>query len=86
MRSAVDHARVEKVYLKSNAYIKLYREIEVLARRAGRADVSAAICKCIARTRRLQRRLRAVEWMSTKRGLWRVAHYLRPRLLAGSVR
>jgi len=86
MRSTVDLARVEKVFLKSNAYIKLYREIEVLARRAGRADVSAAICKCIARTRRLQRRLRAVEWMSTKRGLWRVAHYLRPRVLAGSVR
>jgi len=86
MRSTVDLARVEKVYLKSNAYIKLYREIDVLARRAGRTEISAAICKCISRTKRLQRRLRAVEWMSTKRGLWRVAHYLRPRVLAGSVR
>jgi len=72
--------------LKSNAYIKLYREVDILARRAGRADVSAAIRRCISRTRRLQRRLRAVDWMSKKPGLWRVAHYLRPRVLAGSVR
>ena len=86
MRSSVDLARVEKVYLKSNAYIKLYGEVDVLARRAGRTDVSAAIRRCIARTRRLQRRMAAVDWMSTKRGLWRIAHYLRPRVLAGSVR
>lgn len=86
MSSTVDLGRVEKVYLKSNAYIKLYREVDILARRAGRTDVSAAIRKCISRTQRLQRRLRAVDWMSKKPGLWRVAHYLRPRVLAGSVR
>jgi hypothetical protein len=86
MRPTIDLRRVEKIYLKSNSYIKLYREVDVFARRAGRTDVSAAIRKCISRTQRLQRRLRAVEWMSTKRGLWRVAHFLRPRVLAGSVR
>jgi hypothetical protein len=86
MRSTIDLARVEKVYLKSDAYIRLYREIDVLARRAGRGDISAAIGKCICRTRRLRRRLGAVDWMSKKRGLWRVAHFLRPRVLAGSVR
>jgi hypothetical protein len=86
MRSTVDLARVEKVYLKSNAYIKLFGEIVVLARRAGRLDVSAAIRKSISRTRRLRRQLQAVDWMSTKPGLWRIAHFLRPRVLAGSVR
>jgi hypothetical protein len=86
MRSTIDLARVEKIYLKSDAYIRLYGEIDVLARRAGRADISEAIRKCISRTRRLRRQLQAVDWMSTKRGLWRVAHFLRPRVLAGSVR
>jgi hypothetical protein len=86
LRSAVDLDRVEKVFLKSNAYIRLYNEVDVLARRAGRLDVSAAIRLSIARTRRLQRRMAAVDWMSRRRGLWRVAHFLRPRVLTGSVR
>ena len=86
MPSTIDLARVEKIYLKSDAYIRLYGEIDVLARRAGRADISAAIRKSISRTRRLRRQLQAVDWMSRKRGLWRVAHFLRPKVLAGSVR
>jgi hypothetical protein len=86
MARPLDLSRVEKVYLRSASYIRMYREVEVLARRAGREDVSRAINACIRRTKRIKRPIDAVEWMRKKRGLWRIASAVRRTMLAGSVR
>jgi hypothetical protein len=64
--------------------MRLYRDVELRAREAGLEEIAAAIACCRARSRRRTRLLAAVSWMSSKRGLWRVARRLRPLVLAGS--
>jgi hypothetical protein len=77
-----DLARVARMYVKSNAYTRLYRDLAERADAVGRPDVAAAIRRCLDRSRRLTRGLAAVDWLAARRGLWRLARVLRPRLLA----
>ena len=77
-----DLRRVARMYVRSNAYIRLYRDLAGSATAAGRWDIERAIRRCLERSRRLGRWLSAVEWMGRRRGLWRLARRLRPRLLA----
>jgi hypothetical protein len=79
---AADLGRVARMYIRSNAYIRLYRDLAGHAAAAGRRDVERAVVRCLERSRRLARWLSAVEWMGRRRGLWRLARRLRPRLLA----
>lgn len=79
---SADLRRVARMYIRSNAYKRLYRDLAVRAAEAGRRDVARAITRCLSRSRALDRGLAAVGWLSARRGLWRLARGLKPRLLA----
>ncbi len=84
-RRTLDLDRVRKIYLRSPAYRRLYRDIEIRARAAGRRDIAEAIAMCLRRSRRMKPLLVTLRWLETKRGIWRIARLLRLRTLAGSV-
>jgi len=77
-----DLARVARMYIKSNAYTRLYRDLAERADAVGRPDVARAIRRSLERSAWLTRGLAAVDWLAARRGLWRVARAVRPRLLA----
>jgi len=77
-----DLRRVSRMYIRSNAYTRLYRDLAARAAETGRRDVARAIARCLERSRRLTRWLAAVGWLGQRRGLWRLARRIRPRLLA----
>ncbi|HEX4439094.1 MAG TPA: hypothetical protein VH854_03425 [Thermoanaerobaculia bacterium] len=79
---AADLRRVARMYVRSNAYIRLYRDLAGHAKAVGRRDVARAIERCLEHSRRLGRWLAAADWLGERRGLWRIARRLRPRLLA----
>jgi len=82
----LDLDRVRRVYLRGPAYQRLYRDVELRARAAGRTDIAKAIAACRRRSRLLKPAVTALTWLGTKRGLWRVARLLRPAVTGGSVR
>ena len=83
---ALDLERVKRTYLKGPSTQYLFRQIESRARAQGRLDIADAIEQSMKRTRRLNRLLFPAVWMSTKRGLWRVAKLWRAAVLANSPR
>lgn len=84
-RRVLDLGRVRSVYLRSAAYRRLYQDVMKRARIAGRDDVARAIAVCVLRSRLMKPWLAALDWLATKRGIWRIARRLRLRTLAGSV-
>jgi hypothetical protein len=82
---AADLRRVARMYIKSNAYTRLYRDLAERAETAGCRDVARAIRSSLDRSRRIARGLAAVDWLAGRRGLWRLARVLRPRVLAGAL-
>jgi hypothetical protein len=85
-RRSLDLERVKRVYVRSPAYERLYGDIEARARAAGRSDVADAIAACLSRSRRLKPLIVVLQWLSTKRGVWRVARRWRSKVLASSAR
>lgn len=83
-KRALDLARVRRVYLRGSAYQLLYRDIAQRARAAGRPDIASAIEACRWRSRLLRPFVLTLDWMRTRRGLWRIARILRPVLLGDS--
>jgi hypothetical protein len=83
---ALDLERVKRIFLADLAYEKHYGEIEVRARATGRRDIADAITECLSRSRRLKRLLIVPDWLRTKRGLWRLARWMRMAVLANSVK
>jgi hypothetical protein len=81
-----DLERVKRIYLKSPAYEHHYRDIQVRALAAGRTDIAREIGKCIRRSRRIKPLMTALQWLSEKRGVWRIARRLRGLVLAGRPR
>ena len=82
----LDLERVKRAYVHSSPYQRLYRELAGRARAAERTDVADAIDEALRRSRKLQRWMAALEWLGTKRGIWRIARRLRRRALADSPR
>ena len=77
-----DLGRLERLYLKSPTYEGYFREIQAKAQTAGRTDIAKMVGKCVRRSRRIRRLLKAVDWLgSHPRVSWR-ARRLRNRLLA----
>jgi hypothetical protein len=83
---ALDLERVKRTYLKSPSYEYLFRQIETRARAAYRTDIADAIEQSVKRTRRMNRLLFPTAWMSTKRGLWRLASLWRAAVRGNSPR
>jgi hypothetical protein len=79
-----DLERVKRIYLHSPSYEYHFCQVEIRARAAGRRDIADAIAHCLNRTRRLKRLL-LPDYLSTKRGLWRLARLMRMAVLANSV-
>jgi hypothetical protein len=84
-RRAIDLERVKRTYLNVSSTQYLFREIESRARTQGRLDIADAVHRALRRTDRINRLLLFPTWLSTKRGLWRVARVLRRAALARSV-
>jgi hypothetical protein len=80
----LDLERVKRTYLKGPSTQYLFRQIEARARAQGRLDIADAIEQSVKRTRRLNRLIAIPNWLSTKRGLWRVARRWRESVLANS--
>jgi hypothetical protein len=83
-RRKLDADAVRKLYLRSPTYRRLYRDVEQLARTAGRTDLAEAIAVAVRRSRFMKPWLVVLQWLGTKRGVWRLARRLRLRTLAGS--
>jgi hypothetical protein len=84
-RRKLDVDRVRKLYLRSPSYRRLYRDVERLARAAGRTDLAAAASAAVRRSRFMKPWLVVLEWLGARRGVWRIARRLRLRTLEGSV-
>jgi hypothetical protein len=82
----LDLDRVRRVYLRGPAYWRLYGDIMVRAREAGRWDIARAIAACRLRYCLLKPAVTALDWLAKRRALWRIARVLRPALLDGTVR
>ena len=80
-----DLGLVRRMYLRSPAYYRLYRDVERRARKAGRQDIASAIHSSRIRYKLFKPLVNAMELIEDKRGLWRVARVLRPALV-GSVK
>jgi hypothetical protein len=80
----VDLSRVRRMYIGSNAYKKLYTQLAEQADEVGRADVAEAVRRCLARSARLRRVLKPVEWLRARPALRPVGNRLRARILAGT--
>ncbi len=77
--------RVERLYLRSPAYRRLYRDLALHARAAGRRDIATAVERAVGRSRRMKPVLRALEWLEARRGFWRLARALRLRTFGDSI-
>jgi hypothetical protein len=84
-RRRLDLERVRKLYLRAPSYRHMYRDLQRRARAAGRKDLADAISAAVRRSRLMKPWLVVLEWLGTKRGIWRIARRLRLRALAGSV-
>jgi hypothetical protein len=82
----LDLERVGHVYLRGPAYWRLYGDILVRARKAGRKDIAKAITACRRRYLYTKPAITVIDWLAERRGLWRVARRLRPAFLEGTVR
>jgi hypothetical protein len=82
----LDLERVRRVYLRGPFYTGMYGEVMVRARKIGRTDIARAIAACRWRYRWMKPLVTVVDWLRTRRGLWRVAKVLKPALLGGTVR
>jgi hypothetical protein len=82
----LDLDRVKRTYLKSISYDRLYSDMRTMARAAGRNDVADAVAECLRRSRRLKPLMTALQWLSAKRGVWRIARRVRTSVLAGCPR
>ncbi len=82
----LDLSRVRRIYLRGPAYQRLYRDLELRARAAGRPEIARAIAACRRRSRILRPMVRSLDWMRVRRGLWRIARHLRPAVLRRVVR
>ncbi len=82
----LDLQRVKRAYIHSPPYQRLYRDLVGRARAAARTDVADAIEGALRRSRKLERWMAPLEWLGTKRGVWRVARRLRRIALADSPR
>ena len=82
----LDLERVRRVYLRGPAYWRLYGDILVRARKAGRKDIAKAIAACRLRYLYTKPAITVIDWLAARRGLWRVARRLRPAFLEGTVR
>jgi hypothetical protein len=82
----LDLERVRRVYLRGPHYCRLYGDILVRAREAGRKDIADAIAACRLRYRYTKPAMTVIDWLAERRGLWRVARRLRPVFLEGTVR
>ena len=82
----LDLERVRRVYLRSPSYWRLYTDILVRARKAGRKDIAKAIAACRLRYLYTKPAMTVIDWLAERRGLWRVARRLRPAFLEGTVR
>jgi hypothetical protein len=80
----IDLDRVRRIYLRSAAHVRFYQDIALRARAAGLLELADAIDACVRRSLRLQPLVRSLDWMKTRRGLWRVARRLRPLVLRDS--
>jgi hypothetical protein len=84
-RRRLDAERVRNLYLRSPSYRRMYRDLAARARAAGRSDLAEAISTAVRRSVFMKPWLVVLQWLSTKRGVWRLARWLRLRTLAGSV-
>jgi len=82
----LDLERVRRTYLKSVSYERNYSDILTRARAAGRTDIADAVAECLRRSRRLKPLMATLQWMSAKKGMWRIARRVRTSVLAGSPR
>ena len=82
----LDLERVRRVYLRGPFYLGMYGEVMARARKAGRTDIVRAIAACRWRYRWMKPLVTVLDALRKRRGLWRVAHILRPPLLGGTVR
>jgi hypothetical protein len=80
----VDLSRIERMYIYSNAYRKLYNDVARRAEEVGRSDVAAAVRRCLTRSARLSRFLKPVEWMRARPAWKPFGDRLRARILAGT--
>lgn len=85
-RHEIDLARVARIHVRGPVYAHLFRDIELRARAAGRADIARAIARALRRYRRLKPVFTVLQWLGTKKGVWRLARKLRVALLADSPR
>ena len=80
----LDLDRVRRAYLRSGAHVRYYQDVALRARAAGKPELADAIDACVRRSLRLRPLVRSLDWMKTRRGLWRVARRLRPLVLRNS--
>ena len=80
----LDLHRVRRIYLRSGAYVRYYQDVALRARAAGKPELADAIDACVRRSLLLQPMVRSLDWMKTRRILWRVARRLRPLVLRNS--
>jgi hypothetical protein len=84
-RQTIDLDRIRKLYLRAPSYRRMYRDLATRARAAGKTDLADAVSAAVRRSLFMKPWLVVLEWLSTKRGVWRLARRLRVRTLAGSV-
>ncbi len=84
-RRPLDLDRVRRLYLRAPSYRHMYRDVGKRALAAGREDLAEAISVAVRRSRFMKPWLVVLQWLGTKRGVWRIARRLRLRTLAGSV-
>jgi hypothetical protein len=82
-RKALNLTRVSRRVVASRPYVRLYRDLEAHARSIGRSDVADAIEASLRRSRRLKPVIAALEWGSSRRGIWRVSRRWNRRLIEG---
>ena len=84
--SPLDLERVRRIYLRGPFYMGMFGEVLERARKGGRTDIARAVAACRWRYRRTKPLVTVLDWLRRRKGLWRVAHALRPALLEGTVR
>ncbi|HKD18883.1 MAG TPA: hypothetical protein VKG23_13610 [Thermoanaerobaculia bacterium] len=84
-RRRLDLDQVRRLYLRAPSYRHMYGDVARRARASGRSDLAEAISAAIRRSRLMKPWLVILQWLGTKRGVWRIARRLRLRTLEGSV-
>ena len=82
----LDLDRVRRVWLRGPFYMEMFGEVMVRARKAGRMDIVRAIAACRWRYRWTKPVVTVLDAFRRRKGLWRVAHVVRPAVLGGTVR